>query len=113
MAKRSKLRRFESGATRSRDWDGVRYDLISPVGLRRLAARYAHGAARHGDRNWEGGMPAGDVLNHLYAHLNAWQAGDRSDDHLAAAAWGLFTLMHYEERRPECIDEAFRPPKRI
>jgi len=100
--------RYPSGATRSADAEDVRFDLIPACALMRLAARYAIGSKAHGDRNWEGGMPSGVVLNHLERHLNLWKSGDRSDDHLAAAAWGCFALMFYEARRPEVIEEAFR-----
>lgn len=102
--------KYASGASRSSDAEGVRFDLVSPVGHRRLAARYAMGAVNRGDRNWEGGMPASDVINHLERHLNLWKSGDTSDDHLAAAAWGLFALMHFEELKPEVID---LPSRRI
>ena len=98
------LVQFESGATRSSELQGLRYDLIPFVALRRLAARYGLGAEIHGDRNWEGGVPASETANHAVQHLFKWLAGDRSEDHLAAAAWGCFALMYYEETRPECID---------
>jgi hypothetical protein len=98
------VRRFESGAVRSADVDHLRYDLISPVGLRRLAARYALGAERYGDHNYLKGMEASNVINHLMAHLEKFRAGRRDDDNLAAIAWGAFTLMHYEETRPHLMD---------
>lgn len=88
---------YESGASRSADAEGARYDLIPPLALRRLAERYAMGAKTHGDRNWEAGFPEGVVMNHLLTHIELYRAGDRSDDHLAAAAWGLFAEMHFEE----------------
>ena len=96
--------RYSTGASRSGDAEKTRFDLISPVAMRRLAETYAEGAGKHGDRNWEAGMPASDVVNHLLAHVNLWLAGDRSEDHLAHACWGLAALMHFEELRPECID---------
>lgn len=102
------LVKFASGATRSSDRSGVRYDLITPIGLRRLAETYAEGAKKHGDNNWLKGFPASDTLNHVLAHLNMWKTGDASEDHLAHAAWGLFAIMHFEETRPELIDVAFR-----
>lgn len=102
------LHQFASGGTRSKDADELRYDLISPVGLRRLAKRYADGAVTHGDRNWEKGIPASATLNHLLRHLNLWADGDRNDDHLAAAAWGCFALMHYEERVPDMMDVPYK-----
>jgi hypothetical protein len=35
---------YDTGAVRSTDCDNVRYDLISPIGLRAVAATYAEGA---------------------------------------------------------------------
>lgn len=87
---------FSTGAVRSKDADDLRYDLIPPGPLKRLARRYAIGAAKYGDHNWLRGFPAGDVFKHLMKHLEAYRAGDREDDHLAAVAWGVFALMHYE-----------------
>jgi hypothetical protein len=84
--------------------DHLRYDLVSPIGLRRLAARYALGAERYGDSNYLKGMPASVVINHMMAHLENVRAGRRDDDNLAAIAWGAFTLMHYEETRPHLMD---------
>jgi hypothetical protein len=91
----------ESGTGSTRSVMTERYDLISPVGLRRLARRYAVGAEKHGERNWERGQKAGVVINHMLKHLNDFSAGDRSDDHLAAVAWGAFALMHFQEHCPE------------
>ena len=99
---------FATGAVRSSDANSTRYDLISPIGLRRLAETYCEGATKYGDNNWLKGMPASDLLNHLMKHIDQWRFGDKSEDHLAHAAWGLFALMHFEETRPELIDVVYR-----
>lgn len=113
--------KFASGAVRSADANDVRYDLISPIALRRLAETYAYGARKYSDHNWLKGFPASDILNHLIKHLEQWRAGDRDrqpgifaadgktvikehNDHLAHAFWGLAALMHFEETRPDLID---------
>jgi hypothetical protein len=89
---------FNTGAVRSDDGDDVRYDLISPHALRRLAARYGLGAKKYGDGNYLKGIPFHNVLRHALQHLYRWmENGGRDDDDLAAAAWNIFTLMHYEE----------------
>ena len=100
---------FPTGAQRSADADGERYDLIAPIGLRRLAETYAEGAAKYGERNWERGMPASVLMNHAIRHLYLWIDGDTSEDHLSHAAWGLFALMTFEEVAPEFIDLPTRP----
>lgn len=98
-------RAFETGAVRGTHGDDTRYDLISPIGLRRLARAYAEGAAKYGANNWLKGLPASNTLNHVIAHIEKWRAGESTgEDDLAHATWGLFALMHFEETRPELID---------
>lgn len=108
------VKQFETGAVRSNDRDGDRYDLISPIGLRRVAETCAEGAAKYGDYNWERGMPISEMLNHGIAHIYNYLAGDRSEDHLAHAAWNLLGAMHSEEMWPQLNEtlrvEGCRPP---
>ena len=98
------VKTFETGAKRSDDTRSVRFDLISPVALRRLAETYAEGAAKYGEYNWQKGIPASNLLNHAINHVYLWLSGDRSEDHLAHAMWGLGTVMHFEEQKVEMID---------
>lgn len=98
------LKRFDTGATRSTDADDVRFDLISPIGLRRLAETYAEGAKKYAPTQWLKGIPASDLLNHALRHINLWLSGDTSEDHLAHASWNLFAVMHFEETNPALID---------
>lgn len=100
----SGVTRFPSGAVRSGEASGVRYDLISPIGLRRLAETYKEGSVKYGDHNWQKGLPVSDILNHTIRHVYLYLGGDRSEDHLAHAAWGLFAAMHFEELRPDLVD---------
>lgn len=111
----SKTVEFSTGAVRSADRVGERYDLISPIGLRRLAMTCHEGAVKYNDYNWERGMPISEMLNHGIAHLYAYLSGDRSEDHLAHAAWNCFGAMHSEELWPE-LNQSLRtdgckPPK--
>lgn len=94
-------REYDTGAVRSADCEQTRYDLISPIGLRRLAETYAEGAAKFGPFNWENGMPVTDLLNHAIAHVYKFLGGDRSEDHLAHAAWNLLGAIHSMEKWPE------------
>jgi hypothetical protein len=98
------LRRFPSGAVRSTDADEYRYDLISPIGLRRLAMTCAEGAQKYGEYNWLKGMPVSDILNHAIKHIFEFLRGDESEDHLAHAAWNLFASMHFQETRPDLLN---------
>ena len=72
--------KFPTGAQRSADAERERYDLITPVGLRRLAETYAEGAAKHGERNWEQGIPASSLVNHAIRHLYLWLDGTDNPD---------------------------------
>ena len=94
------LTKFPSGAVRSSDTAGLRYDLITPIGLRRVAQTCCEGAAKYGDWNWAQGMPITDLLNHALNHVYTYLGGDRSEDHLAHAAWNVLAAIHSEEQWP-------------
>lgn len=99
---------YTTGAVRSADCDDVRYDLITPIGLRALAKTYAEGAEKFGVCNWENGMPVVDLLNHAIAHIYNFLGGDRSEDHLAHAAWNVLGAIHSHELWPEMNKELLR-----
>lgn len=94
------ITKFETGAVRSSDRAGQRYDLISPIGIRRIAETCDEGAKKYDDFNWEKGMPVHDLLNHVIAHCYMYLSGDRSEDHLAHAGWGCLAACHSEELWP-------------
>ncbi len=96
-------RNFEGGAVRD-NLDRVRFDLISAIALERLAETCAQGAEKYGPTNWRKGIPFSNLINHALNHLNLYLAGDRGEDHLAHAAWGLFAMMEFEDQQPELND---------
>jgi hypothetical protein len=106
---------FETGAVRSADKNHVMYQLISPIGMRRMAETMKEGFDKYGAYNWERGMPIGDLLNHAIAHIYAFLSGipsvdaktGKAEDDLAHAAWNLFAAMHMEETHPE-LDHGLR-----
>lgn len=100
--------RFQTGAVRSSDAEATRYDLISPIGLEAVARACAEGAAKYGDFNWEAGMPVHDLLNHALRHVYRYLAGDRSEDHLGHAAWGMLAAIHSEAVWPELNEGTLR-----
>lgn len=87
---------FETGAVRDVRAGKGRYDLISPLALKRLAQVYERGAAKYDPRNWEKGMPIGRCMDSAIRHIMQYMEGMRDEDHLAQAAWNLFSAMHYE-----------------
>lgn len=99
----------ETGAKRSPDADHLRFDLITPIGLRRLAETYHEGALKYGENNWQKGFKVSGLLNHTLNHIFLFLNGDESEDHLAHAAWNLFTSIHFQETRPDMMDVPFKP----
>jgi len=104
---------FSSGAKRSAM--RVRFDLVSPVGLRRVAERAKMGADKFGAYNIESGLPVSVLLNHALNHIYAYLAGDRDEDQLGAAAWNLLFACHSEELWPDLNTDlrakGCKPPK--
>ena len=89
---------FPGGAKRSDRRGKGRFDLISPIFLRRLAGVYERGAEQKGDNNWLGGFPISRCLDSAMRHINQYREGDRSEDHLAQAAWQLACAVTFEEK---------------
>jgi hypothetical protein len=95
---------FETGAVRDLREGKGRYDLITPIGLRRLAGVYERGCVKYSPRNWEKGMPMSRCLDSALRHINQYLEGYRDEDHLAQGCWNLMAAMHFEELRPELND---------
>jgi len=102
--------KFGTGAVRSKDAEATRYDLISPIALAAVAETYAEGAAKYSDFNWEKGMPIHDLLNHGIRHIYLYLSGDRSEPHLAHAAWNLMASIHSEKCWPHLNVGTLRGP---
>ena len=102
---------FGTGAVREGQSGKGRYDLITPVGLRRLARWYELGAMKYADRNWENGLPISNCLNSMFRHMVKYMAGHDDEDHLSAIAWNAFAIMHFEELMPEMQDIPTRKHK--
>lgn len=99
-----KTTKFKSGAVRGKEDSNARYDLITPIGLRRLAETCGEGAIKYGDENWLKGINCKNLMNHALTHINKYLAGDTTEDHLAHASWNLFAIMHNEELLPKMMD---------
>jgi len=88
---------FSTGSVRDTRAGKGRYDLLPPLAIRRLAQHYENGAVKYGDRNWEKGQPQSRYMDSALRHLFSYLDGQRNEDHLAAAAWNVFAMMHGEE----------------
>lgn len=97
---------FKSGAVRAK---ALRYDLLPPRALKRLAARYTLGSIKYSEgdgSNWKKGLLDPEFVKqfeaHMIEHWIAWKIdGCKKDDNLAAMAWGCFALMEAEEAEKE------------
>lgn len=87
---------FQSGAMREPEDGKLRYDLIPPEPLRRLALNMTKGAEKYGPHNWNKGMPTSRMLSAAMRHLEQARMGMTDEDHLAAVVFNIFGIMHFE-----------------
>lgn len=74
-----------------------RYDLLSPLVLRRLSVIYERGADKYGDRNWEKGGKLSRFICSALRHTFQYLEGMRDEDHAAQALWNIAAIIHVEE----------------
>ena len=98
-------RTFDTGSVRDAATGKGRFDLVTPIALMRLAKLYERGAIKYDPRNWEKGQSLSETLDCAMRHLQKHLMGYRDEDHLAAAAWNVFAIMHYEHQ----IERGFLP----
>ena len=91
-------RSFDTGSQRDAATDKGRYDLVTPIALRRLAGLYERGAVKYNARNWEKGQPLSVYLDCAMRHMQKHLMGYRDEDHLAAAIWNVAGMMHTEHQ---------------
>lgn len=79
-------------------YDPVELDtsLVDSLLINRLAALLERGAKIYGRDNWQRGAPLSRQFISTLRHLLQWAFGDQSEDHLAAVAFGVMTMMRFE-----------------
>ena len=101
----SNLTTYETGATRSADADGVRYDLVPPEGVEAVARAMHVGAVTHGDNNWKKGLRNSILVNHAMRHIVEYmKEGNTTEDHIGHALANLMMLKWNEVNLPEFND---------
>ena len=97
---------FSSGAKRSKKMPLYHITDLGPV--ERAIAGRAEIGLKYSRDNWKTGDASFvvDVLNHVREHLNSLQAGDISEDHAGAIAWGMMVWCWYRENRHQLLNEA-------
>ena len=98
---------FDSGAVRDLRIDRGRFDLISPIFMKRLAIVCERGGKKYTDRNWEKGMPLMQFMDSAERHINDYKEGKRIEDHIVHAAWNLMCFCH----TMEMIERGLLPKK--
>jgi Domain of unknown function (DUF5664) len=128
VADSGKREEFSTGMVRDIREGKGRFDLISPIALRRLALVYEKGAIKYTDRNWEKGSPLSRFVDSAKRHINDHETIcqfkregiplenlppdiNPNEDHLAQAVWNLFCIIHHEDLHPEFDDLARIPAK--
>lgn len=96
---------FQGGGTRAPIDHQASYHLICPNGLKHLAMIYQEGEEKYPfDNGFKGstyvrGLPFDNTINHIINHVEiARKGGDQEGGpviHLAKAAWGCFSLIHF------------------
>lgn len=88
---------MKTGSQRDDRTGKGRYDLISPLAMRRLAQLYERGAGKYKPRNWELGQPLSVYTDSGIRHFFDFLWGKRDEDHLAAVMWNSGAAIHTEE----------------
>lgn len=76
---------------------------LSPLAMLEIAARSGLGRKKYGDGNWWK-ITWQEHLNHAITHIYAWLAGDKSDNHPAAAGWRVIAALgvYLKEGQNKC-----------
>jgi hypothetical protein len=90
-------RSFNTGSVRDVRTGKGRYDLLSPLALRRLAQHTENGATKYGDRNWEKGQPLSVYMDSMIRHAYNVLEGKKDEDHAAAMMWNAMAFIHTQE----------------
>ncbi len=98
-----------TGGQRDSNAGKGRFDLIPALPLKRLAQLYQRGAEKYGPNNWRLGINLPRYIDSAMRHINDFQSGERTEDHLIAAAWNLFSYVWTEQevkegRLPQCLE---------
>ena len=101
----SNLTTYDTGATRSADASGTRYDLVPAEGVDAVARAMHEGAVTHGDHNWKKGLKNSVLVNHALRHIMEFmKEGSISEDHIGHALANLMMLKWNEANLPEFND---------
>ena len=101
---------YQTGAKRDARVGKGRYDLLLPEAIEALAKHLERTGAKHGERNYEKGMPLSRFADSALRHLFQMLEGRTDEDHAVSALWNLAALVGLRARiragrLPEWLDD--------
>ena len=90
-------KKTEHGTLRGNDEGRGSPSLISPHLILRLSKHLQRSTKKYKAGNWAIGQPFSRILDGVYRHLLDYQLGNREEDNLSAAVFGLMCMIHFEE----------------
>jgi len=93
------LTTFSTGAVRSADLSGKRFDLIPYSAVERLSEVLHEGAEKYGENNWKKGMPVNDIVAHAIRHLFLYLEGQHNEDHIGHALCNLAFVTYFQDNQ--------------
>lgn len=86
----------------------IKADYIPTIAWWRISRVMQAGANKYGVDNYRKGIPLSNMLASLHRHLAAYEAGDTSEDHLAAIGTNVIMMLYMEHAASrEMIDGDF------
>ena len=67
--------------------------LFPPDAYLDISIHFEEGAALHGDRNWEQGIPLSELINSLERHIQQEKMGLTAESHDRALAWNAVVYL--------------------
>ena len=101
---------FSTGAQRYDRKGKLRMSLMPHIAMQRVMKRYLDGAETYGENNWLKGQPFSVLYDSAMRHMMQFWSGDKDEDHLAAAAWNIMSMMQFEDSR-EDLDDRIEFPR--
>jgi len=86
-------RTFSTGAKKQHAEGKGTPVLVPGDAILEVAKHFEEGAAVHGARNWEKGIPLSELLNSLERHLQQEKLGMTDEKHSLAIAWNAIVYL--------------------
>ena len=90
-----------NGTMRGKDEGRGQPSLVSPHLMLRLSKHMQKATKKYTPGNWAIGQPFSRIIDGIYRHLSDYQLGKKEEDNLAAVAFGIMCLIHFEEEGRE------------